>query len=89
MKKRDKMTAIGASGVLIVLAVTVLLYGVSPGGSKPLLADIGAWLSNADGSVTYWGATGDFSLGEAGRNAIDVYKVTFPPPPVNASCRTM
>jgi Ca2+-binding RTX toxin-like protein len=36
---------------------------------------------NRDGSTTYWGATGDFSLGEAGRNAIDVYKVTLPPAP--------
>ena len=36
---------------------------------------------NADGTFTYCGATGDFSLGEAGRNAIDVYKVTLPAPP--------
>ena len=36
---------------------------------------------NADGTYTYWGATGDFNLGEAGRNAIDVYQVTLPPPP--------
>ena len=36
---------------------------------------------NADGTFTYWGATGDFSLGEAGRNTIDVYKVTLPAPP--------
>ena len=35
---------------------------------------------NADGSFTYWGATGEFNIGE-GRNAIDVYKVTLPPPP--------
>jgi Ca2+-binding RTX toxin-like protein len=39
---------------------------------------------NASGSFTYWGATGDFNLGEAGRNAIDVWKVTFPPAPVSA-----
>ncbi len=37
---------------------------------------------NPDGTVTYYGATGDFNLGEAGRNAIDVYKVTLPPAPV-------
>jgi len=37
---------------------------------------------NGDGSFTYWGATGDFFLGAAGRSAIDVYKVTLPPPPV-------
>jgi hypothetical protein len=36
---------------------------------------------NPDGTVTYWGATGDFNLGEAGRNAIDVYRVTLPPAP--------
>ena len=36
---------------------------------------------NLDGTFTYWGATGDFSLGEAGRNTIDVYKVTLPAPP--------
>jgi len=36
---------------------------------------------NRDGTTTYYGATGDFNLGEAGRNAIDVYKVTLPPAP--------
>ena len=36
---------------------------------------------NADGTFTYWGATGDFFLGAAGRSAIDVYKVTLPAPP--------
>jgi len=36
---------------------------------------------NPDGTFTYWGATGDFNLGAAGRNAIDVYKVTLPAPP--------
>ena len=36
---------------------------------------------NPDGTFTYWGATGDFALGDAGRNAVDVYKVTMPPPP--------
>jgi len=36
---------------------------------------------NKDGTFTYWGATGDFALGDAGRNAIDVYKVTMPAPP--------
>ena len=34
-----------------------------------------------DGSYTYWGATGDFNLGTAGRNAIDVYRVRLPAPP--------
>jgi len=36
---------------------------------------------NADGTFTYWGATGDFNLGAAGRSAIDIYKVTLPAPP--------
>ena len=36
---------------------------------------------NADGTTTYYGAAGDFNLGEAGRSAIDVYKVTLPPAP--------
>ncbi len=36
---------------------------------------------NADGTWTYWGATGDFNLGAAGRSAIDVYEVTLPAPP--------
>jgi hypothetical protein len=36
---------------------------------------------NANGSYTYWGATGDFNLGEAGRDSIDVFRVTLPPPP--------
>ena len=36
---------------------------------------------NANGSYTYYGATGDFNLGAAGRSAIDVYKVTLPAPP--------
>jgi hypothetical protein len=36
---------------------------------------------NADGTYTYWGATGDFNLGLAGRSSIDIYKVTLPAPP--------
>ena len=36
---------------------------------------------NPNGTFTYWGATGDFSLGEAGRNTIDIYQVTLPAPP--------
>ena len=37
---------------------------------------------NRDDTVTYWGATGDFTLAGAGRNAIDIYKVTLPAPPM-------
>ena len=54
-------------------------------------ADTNAWVSqifkaqqNPDGTFTYWGATGDFNLGERGRNAVDVYRVTLPAPPVPA-----
>jgi hypothetical protein len=36
---------------------------------------------NENGTFTYWGATGDFNLGAAGRSAIDIYKVTLPAPP--------
>lgn len=41
--------------------------------------------ANADGTFTYWGATGDFNLGVAGRSAIDVYEVTLPAPPKPAT----
>ncbi|UJA18874.1 hypothetical protein HJD18_00745 [Thermoleophilia bacterium SCSIO 60948] len=34
-----------------------------------------------NGRITYFGATGDFNLGAAGRSAIDVYRVTLPAPP--------
>jgi hypothetical protein len=43
------------------------------------------WEENDDGTFTYWGATGDFNLGSAGRSAIDVYKVTLPAPPKPAA----
>ena len=36
---------------------------------------------NGDGTTTYWGATGDFALGEGGRSAVDVYEVTMPAAP--------
>jgi len=39
------------------------------------------WRENADGTFTYWGATGDFLLGTTGRSSIDVYEVTLPAPP--------
>jgi hypothetical protein len=40
---------------------------------------------NADCTFTYYGATGDFHLGAAGRSAVDIYKVTLPAP-VGAAC---
>jgi len=51
-------------------------------------ANANTWVSavfkvrrNHNGTFTYWGATGDFNLGLAGRSAIDIYKVTLPAPP--------
>jgi hypothetical protein len=35
---------------------------------------------NENGTFTYWGATGDFLIAK-GRNAVDIWKVTLPPPP--------
>ncbi|HEV3479986.1 MAG TPA: hypothetical protein VG144_11135 [Gaiellaceae bacterium] len=50
--------------------------------------DANSWVShvfrvraNADCTFTYWGVSADYSLGGAGRSAIDVYRVTLPPPP--------
>ncbi len=50
-------------------------------------ANANTWVShvfkmqrNRNGTYTYWGATGDFNVG-AGRDAVDIYKVTLPPPP--------
>ena len=51
-------------------------------------ANANTWVShvfkaqrNADGTFTYWGATGDFQLGGQGRSGMDIYKVTLPGPP--------
>jgi hypothetical protein len=41
--------------------------------------------ANPDGTFTYYGTAGDFNLGNAGRNAVDIYKVTLPAPPLPAS----
>ena len=35
---------------------------------------------NANGTWTYWGVAGDFAIG-AGRNAVEVWKVTLPAAP--------
>ena len=40
---------------------------------------------NGNGTYTYWGATGDFFVDGSGRSAIDLYKVTLPPPPQSTS----
>jgi Ca2+-binding RTX toxin-like protein len=40
---------------------------------------------NHDGTYTYLGAAGDFLLSGSGRSAIDIYRVTLPPPPLPAT----
>jgi hypothetical protein len=40
---------------------------------------------NPDGSFTYYGATGDFYVGDGGRGTVDFYKVTLPAPPTPAA----
>jgi hypothetical protein len=52
-----------------------------PGNANQWVSAIFKARSNGDGTYTYWGATGDFSLGESGRNTIDIYKVRLPAPP--------
>jgi hypothetical protein len=37
---------------------------------------------NPDGTTTYYGATGDGIVGDAGRNGVDIYKVTLPAAPL-------
>jgi hypothetical protein len=50
-----------------------------PEGANQWVSHVFKYDENEDGSFTYYGATGDFHVG-GGRNAIDVYKVTLPPP---------
>lgn len=52
-----------------------------PANANEWVSHVFKFEQNADGTETYYGATGDFNLGEAGRNSIDVYKVTLPPAP--------
>ena len=63
-----------------------------PASANTWVSHVFDWKRNADGTYTYWGATGDFNLGAAGRSAIDVYETTLPPPPKprrigDSSCR--
>lgn len=63
-----------------------------PANANTWVSHVFDWRRNPDGTYTYWGATGDFNLGLAGRSAIDVYETTLPPPPKpkrirDASCR--
>jgi hypothetical protein len=51
-----------------------------PTGANEWVSAIFKVRNNGDGTYTYWGATGDFTISH-GRNAIDIYKVTLPAPP--------
>ena len=52
-----------------------------PTNANTWVSHVFKYQGNADGTYTYWGATGDFNLAESGRSAIDVWKVTLPAPP--------
>ena len=52
-----------------------------PANANTWVSQVFRYQRNADGTYTYWGATGDFNLAESGRSAVDVWKVTLPPPP--------
>jgi Ca2+-binding RTX toxin-like protein len=52
-----------------------------PGNANEWVSHVFKMERNDNGTFTYYGAAGDFNLGESGRNAIDIYKVTLPAPP--------
>jgi hypothetical protein len=52
-----------------------------PANANTWVSHVFDWKRNADGTFTYWGATGDFNLGAAGRSAVDVFQTTLPAPP--------
>ena len=52
-----------------------------PANANEWVSDVFKAQENADGTFTYWGAALDFNLGERGRNAVDIWKVTLPAPP--------
>ena len=47
-----------------------------PANANTWVSHVFKYQKNANGTYTYWGATGDFNLAESGRSAIDVWKVT-------------
>jgi hypothetical protein len=51
-----------------------------PANANEWVSHVFKWQRNRNGTFTYWGVAGDFVLG-AGRNAVDVWKVTMPAPP--------
>ena len=52
-----------------------------PSNANTWVSHVFKYQQNLDGTYTYWGATGDFNLAENGRSAVDIWKVTLPPPP--------
>jgi hypothetical protein len=51
-----------------------------PANANQWVSHVFKWQRNANGTYTYWGVSGDFALG-AGRNSVEVWKVTMPAPP--------
>jgi hypothetical protein len=51
-----------------------------PANANQWVSHVFKWQRNRNGTFTYWGVAGDFMLG-AGRNSVDVWKVTMPAPP--------
>ena len=51
-----------------------------PANANQWVSHVFKWQRNRNGTFTYWGVAGDFALG-AGRNSVDVWKVTMPAPP--------
>jgi hypothetical protein len=51
-----------------------------PANANQWVSHVFKWQKNANGTFTYWGASGDFMVG-AGRNSVEVWKVTMPAPP--------
>jgi hypothetical protein len=56
-----------------------------PGNANHWVSAIYRVDKNANGSFTYYGATGDFYVGDGGRGSVDFYKVTLPAPPAPAA----
>jgi hypothetical protein len=59
-----------------------------PEGANTWVSHVFKVEKNANGTFTYYGATGDFALSGVGRNAIDVYKVTLPGAPTPGGSTT-
>jgi hypothetical protein len=51
-----------------------------PANANEWVSHVFKWQRNENGTYTYWGVAGDFALG-AGRNTVEVWKVTMPAPP--------